>query len=222
MKYKIPKNLNKPKWVQDHFNYLNTMDKKLTDEQKKCTSDLTNICKKYEKFTDKGPTGPYYIKHNYTEIYGDLLRYYKNRKNNILEIGIRQGGSLRMWKEYFSNSNVYGIDININTIETDLNDCTIIKGNAYSESTVKKHFNNIKFDVILDDGSHTVPDQIKCLNLYSKLLTNDGILIIEDISSIQDAKKIINCFNGRINKCSIIDRTHCIPSLDDINVIYYN
>ena len=109
-------------------------------------SELTQICKKYENYTDKGPTGPYYIKHNYTEIYGDLLRYYKNRKNNILEIGIRQGGSLKMWQEYFKKST---------------------------------------------------------------------------ISSIRDAKIIIDNFKGRINKCSIIDRTHCIPSLDDINVIYY-
>ena len=58
--------------------------------------------------------------------------------------------------------------------------------------------------------------------MYSNLLTDCGILIIEDISSIKDAKKIINNFNGRINKCSIIDRTHCVPSLDDICIIYYN
>jgi len=91
-KYNIPYNLKKPQWVIDHFKYLNEKDKTLTEYQKKCSSELTHICKKYENYTDKGPTGPYYIKHNYTEIYGDLLRYYKNRKNNILEIGIRQGG----------------------------------------------------------------------------------------------------------------------------------
>ena len=220
--YQIPKHLNKPKWVKDHFDYLNIMEKKLNQSQKQCTSILTTICQKYEIYTDKGPTGPYYIKHNYTEIYGDLLRYYKDRKNNVLEIGIRQGGSLKMWKDFFHHSIIHGIDVDTSTIETDLSDCVIMKGDAYSEETIERYFKNKRFDVIIDDGSHTVPDQVKCLNLYSKLLTNDGILIIEDISSIKDAKTIIKNFQGRVNKCSIIDRTHCVPSLDDINVIYYN
>ena len=102
-----------------------------------------------------------------------------------------------------------------------MDNCKIFKGDAYDRNVVKKYFNNVKFDVILDDGSHKVGDQIKFLNLYSDLLTDDGILIIEDIATIRDAKKIINNFKGKINKCSIIDRTHCVPSLDDINVIYY-
>ena len=222
VKYRIPKQLKKPQWVINHFNYLNKKDSELSEEKKECKSELTIICKKYENFTDKGPTGPYYIKHNYTEIYGDLFRYYRNRKNNVLEIGIRQGGSLKMWSEYFTNSNIYGIDINLKPIQTNLEKCNIFEGDAYNENTINKFFKNIQFDIIIDDGSHVVKDQIKCLNLYSKLLTDDGILVIEDISSIKDAKKIIDNFDGRINKCSIIDRTHCIPSLDDINVVYYN
>ena len=220
-KYNIPNNLNKPQWVVNHFKFLNDKDKELSEYQKECSSELTCICKKYENYTDKGPTGSYYIKHNYTEIYGDLLRYYKNRKNNILEVGIRQGGSLKMWEEYFQNSTIFGIDITLSAIKVDLDNCKIFKGDAYDRNVVKKYFNNVKFDVILDDGSHKVGDQIKFLNLYSDLLTDDGILIIEDIATIRDAKKIINNFKGKINKCSIIDRTHCIPSLDDINVIYY-
>ena len=106
-KYNIPNNLNKPQWVVNHFKFLNDKDKELSEYQKECSSELTCICKKYENYTDKGPTGSYYIKHNYTEIYGDLLRYYKNRKNNILEVGIRQGGSLKMWEEYFQNSTIW-------------------------------------------------------------------------------------------------------------------
>ena len=70
--------------------------------------------------------------------------------------------------------------------------------------------------------AHAVKDHKRCLNIYSKLLKPGGLLIIEDISCIKDAKAIISAFDGRQNKCSIIDRTHCVPSLDDINVIYYD
>ena len=144
-KYNIPSNLKKPQWVIDHFRYLNERDKTLTEHQKECSSELTQICKKYENYTDKGPTGPYYIKHNYTEIYGDLLRYYKNRKNNILEIGIRQGGSLKMWEEYFKKSTIYGIDLSLKAITVNMNNCKIFKGNAYDKNIVNKYFNILYF-----------------------------------------------------------------------------
>jgi 23S rRNA U2552 (ribose-2'-O)-methylase RlmE/FtsJ len=221
MKYNIPKDIIQPQWVIDHFKYINTMDKLLTIEQKICSSELSQICQKYKDYTDKCPTSSYYIKHNYTEIYNNILKYYKNKKNNILEIGIKLGGSLKMWKEYFKYSNIYGIDIDTSQIKINLDNCTILNGNAYDEDIITKLFINTKFDIIIDDGSHVLDDQIKCLNIYSNLLNDDGILIIEDISSINNAKEIIKNFKGNINKCSIIDRTHCVPSLDDINIIYY-
>ena len=221
MKYNIPKDIIQPQWVIDHFKYINTMDKLLTIEQKICSSELSQICQKYKDYTDKCPNCSYYIKHNYTEIYNNILKYYKNKKNNILEIGIKLGGSLKMWKEYFKYSNIYGIDIDTSQIKINLDNCTILNGNAYDEDIITKLFINTKFDIIIDDGSHVLDDQIKCLNIYSNLLNDDGILIIEDISSINNAKEIIKNFKGNINKCSIIDRTHCVPSLDDINIIYY-
>jgi 2-polyprenyl-3-methyl-5-hydroxy-6-metoxy-1,4-benzoquinol methylase len=222
-KYNIPKGFNKPKWVIDHFDYLNKMDKERTDMQKCCNSELTKICEKYKNFTDKGPDGPYYIKHNYTEIYGDLLRHYKDREINLLEIGVRQGGSLCMWSEYLPKAHIHGIDINLSTLEVtlDKNRITTYQFDAYNPDLVEKYFKDVKFDVILDDGSHSVPDQKKMINIWSKYMKDDGILIIEDIKDVTDAREIILAFDGPINKCSIIDRTHCVPSLDDVNVIYY-
>jgi len=223
--YKIPPHCtHQPKWVVDHFAYLNRMDKERTEDQKNCTSELTKICDKYKKYTDKGPDGPYYIKHNYTEVYGDLLRHYKDREINFLEIGVRQGGSLCMWADYLPKAHVHGVDINLSTLEINLKDKPNIKTyqfDAYKPENVEKHFKGMKFDVILDDGSHTVPDQKKMLNIWSKYMADDGVIIIEDIANVKDAREIILAFEGPINKCSIIDRTHCVPSLDDVNVIYY-
>jgi len=42
---------------------------------------------------------------------------------------------------------------------------------------------NIKFDFIIDDGSHLLKDMKQFIKLYSQLLTDDGILIIEDVQS---------------------------------------
>ena len=50
---------------------------------------------------------------HYFNIYEENFSKFKKKKITILEIGIAKGGSLRMWKNYFSSdSKIVGIDIN--------------------------------------------------------------------------------------------------------------
>jgi hypothetical protein len=51
---------------------------------------------------------------------------------------------------------------------------------------------NIKFDVLLDDGPHTLESMILFIKLYSQIMTDDGILIIEDVQSIKWINDLIN------------------------------
>ena len=64
-------------------------------------SDLTELGLKYG--TDKSENG-------YTRIYEEFLSDKRNEKNNILEIGVGRGASLRMWAEYFPESFILGMD----------------------------------------------------------------------------------------------------------------
>lgn len=52
---------------------------------------------------------------------------------------------------------------------------------------------NIKFDFIIDDGPHTFKSMIKFVTRYSRLLTDDGILILEDIPSIDWTRTLKDC-----------------------------
>ena len=45
---------------------------------------------------------------------------------------------------------------------------------------IRKNFLVKKFDIIIDDGSHLLSDQLFSLNYFYKYLTNDGYYIIED------------------------------------------
>ena len=61
--------------------------------------------------TDKGS-------HGYVQYYDKHFRLLRKKRLNILEIGVGGyenlnlgGGSLRMWKYYFPNSRIFGIDI---------------------------------------------------------------------------------------------------------------
>lgn len=126
--------------------------------------------------------------HSYLNLYQELLVDKKETAKNILEIGIASGGSIKLWRDFFTNATIYALDImHIDNVWNELkNDSKIIlytSIDAYNEDFLKTHFlsKNLKFDFILDDGPHTLDSMKKFINLYSLLMTEDGILIIEDI-----------------------------------------
>ena len=124
--------------------------------------------------------------HNYIQVYySDEFTPKREDKINILEIGIRFGQSIKLWREWFKKGNIYGIDVEYtesaqNTLkELDVN---IIIDNAYDEECVKSlSIPNNFFDYIIDDGPHTLESQLACVDLYLPKLKKGGKIIIEDI-----------------------------------------
>ena len=114
----------------------------------------------------------------------------KETSKNVLEVGICYGGSIKLWSDFFINANVYGLDImHINNVwEGIKNNEKIIlytSTDAYNNDFFITHFlnKNIKFDFMLDDGPHTLESMKLFIKLYSQIMTDDGILIIEDVQS---------------------------------------
>jgi hypothetical protein len=128
--------------------------------------------------------------HSYIPLYEDLLNKKKETAKNILEVGIDRGGSIKLWSEYFTNATIYGLDImDINNvwdgIKNKNNIILYTSLNAYDPIFVNNTFmNKIKFDFMLDDGPHTLKSMINFIELYSPLMADDGILIIEDVQSL--------------------------------------
>ena len=128
--------------------------------------------------------------HSYLPLYQKLFIGKKETANNVLEIGIYNGGSIKLWNDFFTNANIYGLDIMDSKYI-----CDEIKNkekiilytsiNAYDNFFFTINFLNKKkkFDIILDDGPHTLDSMKKFIKLYSQIMTDDGILIIEDIQS---------------------------------------
>ena len=124
--------------------------------------------------------------HSYLPLYDELLKRKKDSAKNVLEIGIFQGGSIKLWSDYFLNANIYAIDIieDIHVWDKIKNKKNIVlytSTDAYNEEVFNKNFKHIKFDFIIDDGPHTLESMIQFIKLYSQVITDDGILIIEDI-----------------------------------------
>ena len=134
--------------------------------------------------------------HSYLPLYQTLLEKKKETAQNVLEIGIgnfgpKNGGSIKLWRDFFTNATIYGLDILpidrvIDELITDDRVVLYTSIDAYDENFFKLNFlnENIKCDFMLDDGPHTLESMIQFIKLYSQIMTDDGILIIEDVQSI--------------------------------------
>lgn len=146
-----------------------------------------NLYKSLEEMVDNSRTDKNTI-HSYLPLYQKLLISKKETAKNVLEVGIYKGGSIKLWSDFFTNAKVYGLDIiNIRDIwEGIKNKENIIlhtSCDAYNIDFFTNNFlnKNIKCDFMLDDGPHTLESMKQFINLYSQIMTDDGILIIEDV-----------------------------------------
>jgi hypothetical protein len=139
--------------------------------------------------TDKYELG--YIDNLYT----DLFDSYKNTPINFLEIGVQNGDSILMWKDYFHpDSQIHTLDIKFCEMIASIPNVTQRVSDAYCEEVLNLFDDNF-FNIIVDDGVHTYTSfEFLIKNYYSKLKVG-GIMVIEDIvnlSWIPELKSIAN------------------------------
>ena len=135
-------------------------------------------------------------RHSYLPVYQELFDSKRISTKNILEIGIGpfehcNGASIKLWHDFFPNAQIYGVDINPYEIIWDKvknNDRIILytSTDGYKESWFEGTFlkSNIRFDIAIDDGPHTLDSMIQFIELYSKVMKEDGIMVIEDVQDI--------------------------------------
>jgi hypothetical protein len=125
--------------------------------------------------------------HWYAQHYETHFASLRKKSLNILEIGIGGykdpelgGGSLRMWRTYFPNSKIHGIDIYDKSFHQERR-IKIFQGSQIDEDFLEKVIQEVgTIDIIIDDGSHLNEHVIKTFKiLFPKLKTN-GIYVIED------------------------------------------
>ena len=126
--------------------------------------------------------------HSYLDIYQTLFADKQTTATHVLEIGIYLGGSIKLWSDFFQNANVYGLDcMNLQDgwegIRHNEEIQLLTSIDAYDEPFFSKEFldTNLQFDLVLDDGPHTLESMQKFIRMYSQILKEDGILVIEDI-----------------------------------------
>jgi hypothetical protein len=127
--------------------------------------------------------------HSYLPLYEVLLKNKKNTCKNVIEVGVAEGGSIKLWHDYFPNATIHGCDIRDETVMWDeIKNNNRIKlfpsTNAYDPLFINQ-IKDVQFDFALDDGPHTLDTMIQFINMYLPLMNEDGILIIEDVQDIK-------------------------------------
>ena len=144
-------------------------------------NDLDKLAIKYK--ADK------WGKHHYTPVYYDLFKDRRESVKKVLEIGVAEGASLFMWRDFFPNAMIYGIDNKDNRIFRDL-PIYVYKADQSKSNELLEVLDEIlpgpnDLDLIIDDGSHKPEDQINtCVTLLktNALRYGDTVYVIEDVA----------------------------------------
>lgn len=154
-----------------------------------------------------------YISNFYNEKFSKL----KKEKINLLEIGMLWGDSIKLWDDFFEEAKIYGVDVNNKLKYNFSQKVNLIFDNAYSNNFLNYLYSkNLKFNVIIDDGPHTLESQLFFLNNYTKFLYDENSLIIlEDVYPSE-----FNILKSQFPSYNIIDLRSIVGG-EQNSVIFY-
>jgi hypothetical protein len=131
--------------------------------------------------TDKGAY------HDYLPKYDALFAPYRELDApRLLEVGVKKGGSLVLWRELFPpGAFIYGIDINpdVPTFRRDAHMKVMVLDSTQA-SLVQAALGDLSFDIIIDDGLHTPDGQLRTFRNLQTFLKPTGVYVIEDVYEI--------------------------------------
>jgi len=161
--------------------------------------------------TDKSSKG-----HSYCQYYDMILTPIRKQPVKLLEIGIDKGASLLMWRDYFENGEIHGIDIRdgyeyLNGVTTH-----VVDQSSFADLFFFGEQYPYYFDIVVDDGSHMSSDMIKTFSLLFQYLKPSGYYIIEDLLCDYDDRwnkgesviEYIKNMIGEVNMNGIIPNSH--------------
>jgi hypothetical protein len=123
--------------------------------------------------------------HRFCDFYDPHLSFLRDREFKLLEIGIFDGASLRMWAEYFPKATIFGIDALIDSRALLVNEGRIRsfqmdQGDQASLRSLNDRYG--PFTVVIDDGSHRTHHQW----ISYKMFVNSPVFIWEDLHTSRD------------------------------------
>lgn len=132
-------------------------------------------------FDDQSQTPPSVFAQKPSELAATYRRLLTKPPTNIFEIGIKNGGSLVLWKTLFPSAKITGMDLvlgrasreeGITYVKGDQGDINLLSAIAAEHGP---------FDLVIDDGSHLVEHQLAGVKTLFHHIMPGGIYLIEDV-----------------------------------------
>lgn len=119
---------------------------------------------------------------NYFKVYEQWFSPYRGKEIVFVEVGVQFGGSLQMWKNYFGkNAKIIGIDINPKCKKLEEERITVEIGSQEDENFWRKFKKKYpRVDILLDDGGHTMNQQIVTFREMFPHIKDGGLYMCED------------------------------------------
>lgn len=120
---------------------------------------------------------------SYLPVLSNILNPIRNEKITMLSLGFGNGLEAKIWTEYFSDVQITGIEKSkYLNLETDLPNVKVLIGDIFSEQT----FNLLDstFSLIFYDIPGNYIQFTTAIKMYSKLLADQGMLIIKNVYDI--------------------------------------
>jgi len=133
--------------------------------------------------TDKASNG-----HNYLKYYEQHFASMRYKPVSLLEIGIWEGGSLKMWEEYFPDGKIFGIDIDEKIQYDSTRIKTLVADQGDSNQLRAILGDDTDLDIVIDDGSHEGLHQLISFNTIFPILKPGALYCIEDLLCTYDSR----------------------------------
>jgi len=120
---------------------------------------------------------------HYFDVYHRHFERFRGKPIVVVEFGVSQGGSLEMWRDYFGDqATIYGVDIDERCADLGGPGTHVLIGDQEDREflrTVGARTGPI--DVLIEDGGHTMGQQLATFEEMYPLVKEDGVFLIEDL-----------------------------------------
>ncbi len=134
--------------------------------------------------SDKGsePSGRLSGK-GYTAVYSQFFEPLRQNALVLLEIGVAQGASLRMWEEYFPNARIFGVDVDPECTRYESERTTVLIGDQSDTEFLRRLVGVVgsPLDIVIDDGGHHMHQHQRSLEFLFPHVERGGLYCIEDL-----------------------------------------
>jgi cephalosporin hydroxylase len=122
---------------------------------------------------------------HYFDVYHRHFERFRGKPVTVLEFGVNQGGSLQMWRSYFGRrARIYGVDIDPRCARLGGRRIKVFIGDQEDRAFLRSIADEIgPIDVLVDDGGHTMGQQLATFEELYPRMAEDGVFLVEDVQT---------------------------------------